>query len=708
MDLWVVAVAASAGCLAKYWQNLSKNTNSLPELSPGDSNCGKPESPGHPFHRLAHIRKQGDGVSTEKKWISDERVSDIYQADGASAAEVASTSGFDVEKLGYLDKYEDHNVLSVLSVLPKTSTNDVLEHEAGNGLCGDTSDNDTCGNSLVDPSAGMGSFHGFSRNRSSLRPKCNEHFSKPLSSLESCLMAQLYKEHTKMENYVFSSLPSPAAPTMRPLLGTAGSQILGGGSDCCFSAPIGFVEDKVLEEACLVRNENVSGIPPLPKIGSLEFSSKMKRTRKDGDGRLSSSIKMAGVKNTLSQGSQDGINLFCLGIYFGILSSFKTNKREVDSLKEKLKQTQNFIQDLQDELDMKDSMIVKELANESYKSKDTCDNSCDRTLTVASPELSIDISTKYDGKKLYDQSVEESSEPMSKIEAELEAELERLELNMNASSLDRRFSDLVELHPEFVADFAQGDLRADMIHGQAVAQPKSNQDVGDTSTPHSGSYAVSPRELSLRLHEVIQCRLEEQVQELEAALQNSQRQLNRMQSVQTSPWNEFSSYERGYSSTPESSIAQECNPVAQPLIMNLSGETLDAYNEACIEKIKAGDSEYQDLPSRASENKHQESFKMSDRHAYTHPNGGMDGSMPHLAIENDISSMEFFSCKKRSFGGHMTEVQELNDVGASEDEKSDWDDEFEKQLIKQIVEKSKKGSPVILNAQRVLFLMDEK
>ncbi|KAF5477169.1 hypothetical protein F2P56_003839 [Juglans regia] len=706
MDLWVVAVAVSAGCLAKYWRNLLKNTNSLPELSPGDSNCGKPESPDHPFHRLAHIKKLGDGVSTEKKWISDERVSDIYQADGASAAEVASNNGFDVEKLGYLDKYEDHNVLSVLSVLPKTSTNDALEHEAGNGLCGDISDN--CGNSLVGPSAGMGSFHGSSRNRSSLRPKCNEHFIKPQSSLESCLMAQLYKEHTKMENYVFSSLPSPSAPTTRPLLGTAGSQILGRGNDRCFSAPIGFVEDKMLEEACLVRNENVSGIPPLPKIGSLEFLSQMKRTRKDGNGRLSSSIKMVSVKNTLSQGSQDGINLFCLGIYFGILSSFKTNKREVDSLKEKLKQTQNFVQDLQDELDMKDSMIVKELANESYKSQDTCDNSYDRTLTAASPELSIDISTKYDGKKLYDQSVEESSEPMSKIEAELEAELERLELNMNESSLDRRFSDLVELDPEFVADFAQGELRADMIHGQAVAQPKSNQDLGDTSTPHSGNYAISPRELSLRLHEVIQSRLEEHVQELEAALQNSQRQLNRMESVQTSPWNGFSSYERGYSSTPESSIAQECNPVAQPLIVNLSGETLDAYNEACMEKIKTGDSEYQDLQSRVSENKHQEGFKMSDRHAYTHQNVGIDGSMPHLAIENEISSMELFSCKKRSFGGHTTEVQELNDVGLSEDEKSDWDDEFEKQLIKQIVEKSKKGSPVILNAQRVMFLMDEK
>lgn len=257
----------------------------------------------------------------------------------------------------------------------------------------------------------------------------------------------------------------------------------------------------------------------------------------------------------------------------------------------------------------------------------------------------------------------------------------------------------MQLDLEFVADFAQGELRPGMIPGQAVAQPKSNQDGGDSSTPYSGNYAVSPRELSLRLHEVIQSRLKERVQELEAALQNSQRQLKLMESVQTSPWNGFSSYERGYSSTPESSIAQKCNSVAQPLIMNLSGEALDAY-EGCIEKIRTDDSECQDLPSRVNEDKHQEGFEMLDRHAYTHQNGGI--------YDNDISSMEFLSSMKRSFGGHTTEVQGLDDVGVSEDEKSEWDDEIEKQLIKQIVEKSKKGSPVILNAQRVMFLMDEK
>lgn len=249
------------------------------------------------------------------------------------------------------------------------------------------------------------------------------------------------------------------------------------------------------------------------------------------------------------------------------------------------------------------------------------------------------------------------------------------------------------------ADFAQGELRADMINDRA-AQPKSNEDERDTSTPHSGNYAVSPRELSLRLHEVIQSRLEDRVLELETALQNSQRKLNLMESGPENSWKEFSSCERVYSSVRESSIAQKCNPLAQPLF-------LDADSEAYIDLVKTDNSEYQVLPSWVYENMHQKGFNQLGEHAYKHQNGGIGGSKPHLTIDDDMSSLEFFSSKRRAFGGHTTELQGLKDVGVDEDGKSDWDDEIEQQLIKQIVEKSRKGSPVVINAQRVMFLVDE-
>lgn len=95
----------------------------------------------------------------------------------------------------------------------------------------------------------------------------------------------------------------------------------------------------------------------------------------------------------------DGITLFGLGIYLGIISSFISNKREASNLEELLKQTQSFVQDLQDELEVKYSMVVKELANENYKSQNPSDNSHDMTLTTVSTELNTDSSTRYADKK---------------------------------------------------------------------------------------------------------------------------------------------------------------------------------------------------------------------------------------------------------------------------------------------------------------------
>lgn len=122
------------------------------------------------------------------------------------------------------------------------------------------------------------------------------------------------------------------------------------------------------------------------------------------------------------------------------------NKREIVKLRELLKQNENLVQDLQEELEMKDSMTVKELQNENYGSLDTLDHSSyDKELNEFSPEKHVDNSPRIDSKESYHQKVEQSLESMSKIEAELEAELERLGLDMNASSLEGKLSELVEV-----------------------------------------------------------------------------------------------------------------------------------------------------------------------------------------------------------------------------------------------------------------------
>lgn len=120
------------------------------------------------------------------------------------------------------------------------------------------------------------------------------------------------------------------------------------------------------------------------------------------------------------------------------------NKRGVDNLNDLLNQTKNLVQDLHEELEMKDLYIVKEVGNEDFESRGTNEIPfLNHTPIASSTEPELDKSIKYD-EKGPDYHKAEDSEAISKIEAELEAELERLELNMKTSSLER-ISDYVEV-----------------------------------------------------------------------------------------------------------------------------------------------------------------------------------------------------------------------------------------------------------------------
>jgi len=70
-----------------------------------------------------------------------------------------------------------------------------------------------------------------------------------------------------------------------------------------------------------------------------------------------------------SAGLHDRLLLFSIGVSIGILSSL-SNKKEFDTLKGTLKQMENLVQDLQDELEMKEGLTVKELPNETSSEHD--------------------------------------------------------------------------------------------------------------------------------------------------------------------------------------------------------------------------------------------------------------------------------------------------------------------------------------------------
>lgn len=135
--------------------------------------------------------------------------------------------------------------------------------------------------------------------------------------------------------------------------------------------------------------------------------------------------------------------LFFLGITIGIMATLVANKREVDNLNELLKHTENLVEDLHEELEMKDLLIVKDLTNDGFESMKTNDRSfLSGTPTAVSLEQELNQTTKFNVKEPDNQTTE-NSELMSKIEEELEAELERLEQNMKASSSLERLSDFV-------------------------------------------------------------------------------------------------------------------------------------------------------------------------------------------------------------------------------------------------------------------------
>nr|XP_043615230.1 uncharacterized protein LOC122587194 [Erigeron canadensis]XP_043615231.1 uncharacterized protein LOC122587194 [Erigeron canadensis] len=538
MDKWMVAVAAGAGYIAQHFKkNRQDGEQVTSKSSVEDVELESPKQPSDkkwPFRRLSRR--------------------DSLKKDDSEVRSEVCVSEFDVEKGMVSGSYEGSSVFSASSLFPGFIGSGGILGDAERGRVSEGKGELV--NKPLTPRSRM-----FLRSRR----KIGVAF-RPLSSLESCLRAQLHTEHVEM---------NPSMQTVRPFFVTDGSNVISRASGDSF-----VVQSNVVEK----------------------------------------NIKTYSEEN--KTGLTDATLLVCLGMSFGILYSFMSNKLEVERLNRVLKQKDNLVQDLEEELEMKDSLIMKELTTEDHKSQRMGRGS----LYDGSPTL---VSDEHNNQESV--VIKAKDDSFSKIEAELQAELAMLELNMTSSTLERKISDLVEHDPDFEAGVAEVELRADMLDNQSNAD---EDDRGSSTTTHSANYAVSPRELSLRLHEVLQSQLEERIRELEAEIESQQ-----VQNYKS--WNDVLSSDAG----------DEIH-VDGPVVLNLSGEALDAYKEACNEFAKLDESEED-----------------------------VDGT-PMYQFEDDGSR---------------------NGAGTSEDGKDFDDDEMEKLLIKHIVEKARQGSPVVLNAQRALF-----
>lgn len=119
----------------------------------------------------------------------------------------------------------------------------------------------------------------------------------------------------------------------------------------------------------------------------------------------------------------------------------------------------------------------------------------------------------------------------------------------------------LQMNPDFDTDVVHGDLKLEKGKGNPGGLSDSDHEVRGKSTdrPDKENYAVSPQELSIRLHKVIQSRLEALIIELETALEHSQKRLHSMEVESVIPWKERDSYGNAESSSHQSTASREEN-----------------------------------------------------------------------------------------------------------------------------------------------------
>lgn len=519
----------------------------------------------------------------------------------------------------------------------------------GKNLVDGFRDGSTIEVSARSPGLGPGSGRGRGALRSR-RPQRN--FIKPLVAVENSYIPQLYDENFEFEEYTFAPVPSPASA--RPFIVTDGRRIISKSLYEPMPIPFDIGFDKDCRNGSKVP-ESIVGIVPLPELN---------KSRRDRRVTEDASLSLPGSQ----RGLVEQLLMFSSGVGIGIISSSLSSKKDVDSLKGTLKRMENLVQDLQDELDMKEGLTVKELPNET--------------------------SGEQDGVNIKASTVDLVS--MSKIEAELEAELARLELNITSNHLEEQPFDLSEIDQEFIGDIVQGELKTDMIRRDITDYSSESDHRRDSrqSSPdctRDANYPVSPRDLSIRLHKVIQRRLEDRIKELETALAQSQKQVQLQIMARERVFSErtCSNSDSGSSSNQDSPLfIQETSSSAEPFCLNLAGDALEAYDEAYAEFMRIADS-----PCTTSTN--------------GKPQVNEDYSVEIWGLEEDSATelKNFPTWEEDAKGGEPNRAQE-SDVD-EEDESGDDDDHDSKMLIQQIVERTKQGSPVLINAQRMLFSVDD-
>lgn len=259
MDVWIAAAAAGvgAGYVVQNLKNVTRAKKKCLDLSSENLNIGirhKVEDTRCPLRRVLSRRSFGD----EER----ERVCEV-----GSDSESASTSGYGNESI-----HSDPN-------FPNVILNEEDAQERCECMLSSESNEVSVVDSLPCPSTSeVGFCYSYERKRSSsLRcRRINSQSLKPQTSLESCLMAQLYEEHAE---YTYSLNPLQK-PAVRPFLVTDGIRVISTTPYKSFSEANGVGREfQKWKDVYSDEDKTVHGVPRLP---NLELQKKAKtRNRKE-------------------------------------------------------------------------------------------------------------------------------------------------------------------------------------------------------------------------------------------------------------------------------------------------------------------------------------------------------------------------------------------------------------------------------------------
>ncbi|KAH7306227.1 hypothetical protein KP509_22G002300 [Ceratopteris richardii] len=336
---------------------------------------------------------------------------------------------------------------------------------------------------------------------------------KPMSSLESCLSAQLDDDNSRRHN-------GSVRHSHRQVL-----------KDSCSFASEG--------KAGPSKTEFAIGLPSISRIPSRKFSSKSRTPNisecdqnvneepfnpfacqryKSTDG-----VKWESRKGKLGS-STKGL-LFNFGVGVGMMFTVMSNMREVRRLTLLLKEAESLIKDLEDELERKDEeeSSLQSIDARSEKKQNFISSTLRKvrsaTESLCSMRMALANEPAISSERLF-------SKDMSKLEAELEAELERMELNLGDGDfkLRNKSTERNEMDGE-VGSLVHGDLTVHGLPHELEVDSEGNSSSSSHDDNHVHNYAVSPRALAKRLHEVLEAQQERRISQLEMELSALNRKL---------------------------------------------------------------------------------------------------------------------------------------------------------------------------------------